>query len=155
MLKQIFLIVYSWSIEADHRVFRAVVVCPRGTSHVARRHHHGDPSASSSTQRRYAVSLAVPAPAAAQPRALSTLHSLDRPRGRHIQAGRHQVRVATVGSAQETAVDELRDNGTRSPVNTPYSVGGGAFLSATVWSGHICKAYLGAKNSGWQCNVYD
>ena len=83
-----------------------------------------DAEATTTAERRHALPVAVPPAAAAQSRTLSALHPLDGPRRRHLQAGRHQVRLASVGPVQETAVDELRNHGTSAEVLTTILGGG-------------------------------
>lgn len=58
------------------------------------------------------VSLGVSAKVATGPGVLSPVHKVDQPRARRVQARGQQGRVEALGSAQEQARHELRDDGT-------------------------------------------
>jgi len=63
--------------------------------------------AKTETAPRHHILMGIPASAAAELQLLSELHTMGRPRARHLQADQLKGRLASVGHPQEQARHEL------------------------------------------------
>lgn len=64
--------------------------------------------------------MGVPADTVAEQRLLPSVHQVDRPQEGNLQTARLEGRFATVGTTEEQARDELRDDGQSAQVFTQW-----------------------------------